>query len=105
MHDLQIRTANISLAVFNFPIFSQPSPYSRLDSANSRCTLRIIVDHSRSFRLEDGKSEYAEHVLLENHIFDDNFEILHVSHKGLKLNALESFEINKRKFDNILPNG
>ena len=63
-----------------------------------------IVDHSRSFRLEDGKSEYAEHVLLENHIFDDNFEILHVSNKGLKLNALESLEINKRKFDNILLN-
>ena len=38
------------------------------------------------------------------HIFDDNFEILHVSNKGLKLNALESLEINKRKFDNILLN-
>ena len=61
-----------------------------------------IDDHSRS--LEDGKSKYAEHILLENHIFDDNFEILHVSNKGLKLNALESLEINKRKFDNILLN-
>ena len=43
-------------------------------------------------------------ISFENHIFDDNFEILHVSNKGLNLNELESLEINKRKFDNILLN-
>ena len=34
----------------------------------------------------------------------DEFKILHTSDKVLKLNALESLEINKRKFDGVLPN-
>ena len=63
-----------------------------------------INDRSRSYRNGDGKSKYADHILDENHFFDDDFKILHVTNKGVRLNALESLEINKKKLDNVLLN-
>ena len=39
-----------------------------------------------------------------NHEFDLNFEILHTEGKGLKLNLLESLEINKLKNTDVLLN-
>ena len=44
------------------------------------------------------------HLLEEDHIFDENFEILHVSNKGKMLDNLESLEINRRKSLDILLN-
>ena len=64
-----------------------------------------MYDHDLSFRNEDGKSNFAKHFLIEpDHVFNTDFEILHVENKGLKLNALESLEINRLKNDDILLN-
>ena len=54
-------------------------------------------EHFRSYRLDDEKSNYAVHLLDSNHIFNDDFKLLHVSNKGAQLNALEAFETNKKK--------
>ena len=48
-----------------------------------------INDHSRSYRNGNGKSKYADHTLDENDFFDDDFRILHVTNKGVRLNTLE----------------
>ena len=56
-----------------------------------------IKDHQDSFTKNNKHSTYADHLKSENHIFNNNFDILHVEQKGLKLNLLESLEINKLK--------
>ena len=61
-------------------------------------------EHVRSYRLDDGKSNYAAHLLDFNHIFNDVFRLLHVSNRGAQLNALEALEINKNKSMNVLLN-
>ena len=64
-----------------------------------------MYDHDLSFRKEDGISNFAKHFLIEtDHVFNTDFEILHVENKGLKLNALESLEINRLKNNDILLN-
>ena len=64
-----------------------------------------IDEHSRSYRLKNRKSNFANHFLDNpNHIYTDDFKLLHTVDKGLKLNALESLEINKRKFGDVLLN-
>lgn len=56
-----------------------------------------IKDHQDSFTKNNKHSTYADHLKLENHIFNNNFDILHIEQKSLKLNLLESLEINKLK--------
>ena len=63
-----------------------------------------MSEHFRSYRLNYRKSNYANHTADFDHIFVNDFKILHIEEKGTKMNALESLEINKRKFDNILLN-
>ena len=64
-----------------------------------------IDEHTHSYRLKNKKSNFANHFLDNpNHIYTDEFNILHTADKGLQLNALESLEINKRKFDDVLLN-
>ena len=68
---------------------------------NAEC----IDEHTRSFRLKNGKSNFANHFFDNpNDIYTDEFKMLHTADKGLKLNALKSLEINKRKFDDVLLN-
>ena len=64
-----------------------------------------VDEHFRSYRLKNKKSNYANH-LLDNtdHVSNRDYKILHTADKGLKLNALESMEINRRRFDNVLLN-
>ena len=65
-----------------------------------------MLDHERRFIYNDGKSKwnYSKHILNENHIFNDDFNILHIATKGAKLNALESLQIDKLKNKNKLLN-
>ena len=63
-----------------------------------------MLDHERSFIYNDGKSNYSKHILNENHVFNDDFNILHIASNGAKVNALESLEINKLKNKNKLLN-
>ena len=63
-----------------------------------------ITKYSGSYRNGDGKSKYADHTLYENQFFDDDFKILHVTNKAVRLNALESLEIIKKKLNNVLLN-
>ena len=57
-----------------------------------------------SYRLNYRKSNYANNTADFDHIFVNDFKILHIEEKGKKMNVLESLEINKQKFDNILLN-
>lgn len=54
-----------------------------------------LKEHLRCFRLQTGFSQFAEHLLDENHTFNENtgFEVLHLANKGGLLNNLESLEI------------
>ena len=52
-----------------------------------------LLEHERSFYKNDDKSKYSSHILQENHLFNSEFKILHVSSKGLLLNALESVNL------------
>lgn len=62
-----------------------------------------IKEHFSSFTRKKNDSNYANHLLEENHSFNHNYKILHIENKGLKLNLLESLEINKFKnSDNLL---
>lgn len=56
-----------------------------------------IKDHYDSFTKNNKHSTYADHLRTENHNFNNDFDILHLEQKGLKLNLLESLEINKLK--------
>ena len=58
--------------------------------------------HVRSYRLNYRKLNYANHTADFDHIIVNDFKILHIEEKGTKMNVLESLEINKRKFDNII---
>ena len=64
-----------------------------------------IHEHRASFinnKVEH--SNYAKHLVNENHNFDENFKILHIENKGQKLNNLEIMEINKYKHNDLLLN-
>ena len=63
-----------------------------------------MYGHNYSFRYNDGKSNYANHLLEKDHSYNDNFKILHLSDKGPKLDLLETLEINKHKYLNVLLN-
>ena len=63
-----------------------------------------IKEHETSYNKKHSNSHYATHLNNEQHIFNNNFEILHLENKSLKLNFLESMEINKHKKSNILLN-
>lgn len=63
-----------------------------------------VNDHKLSYNRKDGKSNYANHLIDKEHVFNEEFEVLHVASKGPKLNLLESLEINKFKSKNILLN-
>ena len=63
-----------------------------------------MSEHFRSYRLNYRKSNYANHTADFDHIFVNDFNILHIKEKRTKMNALESLELNKRKFYNILLN-
>ncbi|MVN25614.1 hypothetical protein GO639_10705 [Staphylococcus aureus] len=63
-----------------------------------------IQEHHKSYVNKKTNSTYSNHLLEENHIFNEEFEILHIENKGLKVNHLEAMEINKLKNSNILMN-
>ena len=45
-----------------------------------------MYDHDLSFCNEDGISNFAKHFLIEpDHIFNTDFEILHVENEGFKI--------------------
>ena len=61
-----------------------------------------LNDYLGTLRHQNGNLNYANYSLDENHRSNDDFETF--VNKGSKLNALESLEINRRKFDNVLLN-
>lgn len=62
-------------------------------------------EHTKSFFKNDGVSHFAKHFLdFNNHVFSDEFKILHTENKGTRLDILEALEINKLKHKNILLN-
>ena len=63
-----------------------------------------ISEHERCFRNKKLESNYGRHLVETGHNFNSDFEILHVENKGLKLNMLESLEINKQRNTNNLLN-
>ena len=63
-----------------------------------------IHEHYQSFIKDKNDSNYANHLIEYQHNFDPNFKILHSENKGIKLNLLESLEINKLKNSNLLLN-
>ena len=63
-----------------------------------------INEHKYSFNKFKLNSNYAKHLLEENHAFDENFKILNLENKNKKLNFLESMQINKFKNQDILLN-
>ena len=63
-----------------------------------------IKEHFRSYLNNDSLSNYSSHLNAENHHFNREFKVLHRSSKGVRLNALEFLEINKRKNLQILLN-
>ena len=63
-----------------------------------------ITEHKRSFINNKNNSTYSNHLLENQHTFDENFKILHVENKGKKLNLLESLEIKRLKNSNLLLN-
>lgn len=63
-----------------------------------------IKEHRNSYLKKHTDSHYALHLNNQQHTFDNNFEILHQENKSLKLNLLESMEINKYKKRDLLLN-
>ena len=63
-----------------------------------------IKEHYSSFINKKSDSHYANHLLEENHDFNNQIKILHIENKGNRLNLLESLEINKLKHNNNLLN-
>ena len=84
----------------------RPVSYTHLDvykrqvyiGQTGRSFEKRMYGHNYSFRYNDGKSNYANHLLEKDHSYNDNFEILHLSGKGPKLDLLETLEINKHKY-------
>lgn len=62
-----------------------------------------INEHIKAWELNNStKSNVAKHMLTNNHTFSfNNVKILHVQPKGLKLDALEAWEIQKANSKNI----
>lgn len=56
-----------------------------------------ISEHKNSYIKNKTDSTYACHLIEEKHLFNDNFNILHVENKGQRLSLLECLEINKNK--------
>lgn len=54
-----------------------------------------IKEHKKCFDNNSTTSSYAEHLILNNHNFDENYKVLHIENKGKKLNLLETLEINR----------
>lgn len=50
--------------------------------------------HYSSFVKKKTESNYGNHLLIEDHHFDHNFEILYIENKARKLNLLKSLGIN-----------
>lgn len=71
---------------------------------SGRTFKKRILEHKNSFKNRKDDSTYANHLLEENHMFDDNFDILHIENKGKKLDLLEALEINKYKNSGFLLN-
>ena len=63
-----------------------------------------IREHFRSYFNQDDGSNYANHLIDFNHRFNNKYSILHQENKGAKLNLLETIEINRLKYRNILLN-
>ena len=63
-----------------------------------------LTEHKRSFLNNKNNSTYSNHLIENQHTFDENFKVLHVENKGKKLNFLESLEINRLKNTDILLN-
>ena len=63
-----------------------------------------INEHKQSFLKNKSDSTYSNHLLLENHTFNEDFEVLHVNNKCKKLSFLECLEINKYKDTGLLLN-
>ena len=63
-----------------------------------------INEHKFSFKKKKDNSNYAKHLLNDNHNFNDNFKVLHLENKGMKLNLLESMEINKHTNSDLILN-
>ncbi|KAK5643856.1 hypothetical protein RI129_007701 [Pyrocoelia pectoralis] len=65
-------------------------------------------EHSNCIKLNNltHKSAFADHILHSGHSFDRlmNFKILHLCHKGQRLNVLENLEISKHKQNKDLVN-
>ena len=57
-----------------------------------------ITEHKRSFINNKNNSTNSNHLLENQHTFDENFKILHVENIDKKLNLLESLEISFEKF-------
>lgn len=63
-----------------------------------------INEHHSSFLKKKKDSNYSNHLIDEQHAFNFDYDILHCENKSLKLNLLESMEINKHKNSNTLLN-
>ena len=63
-----------------------------------------IHEHRKCFLNKNYTSNYASHLLRNDHVFNNNYKILHYHNKSRKLNLLESLEINKLKNSDLLLN-
>ena len=63
-----------------------------------------LSEHKHSFVYKKTDSTFANHLLEEQHSFNDKFKIVHVENKSKKLSLLESLEINKLKNSDIMLN-
>ncbi|KAL1447922.1 hypothetical protein WDU94_008907 [Cyamophila willieti] len=71
----------------------------------ARCFETRIKEHVASFRKQDDKSNFAQHLVEENHTFnkETGIELLHFCEGGKRMDILESLEIRKAiKEGNIL---
>ena len=65
---------------------------------------RRMYEHFRSYLNQDGESNYANHLIDYNHVFNNKYKILHQENKGMILNLLETLEINRLKNCDVLLN-
>lgn len=63
-----------------------------------------INEHRKCYENKKRESNYSNHCLEENHAFNSHFEILHTCERGLRLNFLETMEINKQRYTGRLLN-
>ena len=77
----------------------------RYSHVKSKCQTQVpINEHKKSFLLNKNDSNYANHLISENHNLNSNFNILHIQNKGIRLNYQESLEINELRNSNLLLN-